>query len=426
MSEAREKKIRLLLDKGVTIPAPGTIEIGPEVDPGRVSGEGVTIFSGCRILGGNTLIMRGTRLGYEAPVTVVDCQVGPGVELKGGFFSRSTFLDGASMGSGAQVREGCLLEEESGGAHAVGLKQTILLPFVRLGSLINFCDCLMAGGTSRKDHSEVGSSYIHFNYTPLQDKATPSLIGDVPHGVMLNQRPIFLGGQGGLVGPSRLGYGTVIAAGTIFRGDSPEGGKLLFGGPRKANKSVFHTGVYWSIRPRTLNNVNFIANLCALRQWYLHARAPFFSGDAMGKAVFKGAIEKIEMAINERITRLGRMVAKLPASAEICEKTMKREAPRALLKRKRELFGRWQRVEDALRSAVEITGDAARRDTFLSGLSDTTRQHGSGYLEAVRGLGWEGALTGTDWLQGIVDGINSDVLALLPSFAGPRREAKST
>ena len=109
------------------------------------------------------------------------------------------------MGPGAQVREGCLLEEEANGAHCVGLKQTILFPFVTLGSLINFCDCLMAGGTSRKDHSEVGSSYIHFNFTPDGDKTTASLFGDVPRGVMLDQPPIFLGGQGGAVGPVRAG-----------------------------------------------------------------------------------------------------------------------------------------------------------------------------------------------------------------------------
>jgi UDP-N-acetylglucosamine/UDP-N-acetylgalactosamine diphosphorylase len=87
-------------------------------------------------------------------------------------------------------------------AHAVGLKQTILFPFVTLGSLINFCDCLMGGGTSRRNHSEVGSSFIHFNYTPRQDKATASLLGDVPRGVMLDQPPIFLGGREESSGPS--------------------------------------------------------------------------------------------------------------------------------------------------------------------------------------------------------------------------------
>jgi len=116
------------------------------------------------------------------------------------------------MGSGSHVRDGTILEEQASVAHTVALKQTILFPFVTLGSLINFCDCFMSGGTDRKNHSEVGSSYIHFNFTPNQDKATASLIGDVPNGVMLNKNPIFLGGQGGLIGPCRLTFGTIIAA----------------------------------------------------------------------------------------------------------------------------------------------------------------------------------------------------------------------
>ena len=132
------------------------------------------------------------------------------------------------------VREGCILEEHASIAHTVGLKQTILFPFVTLGSLINFCDCLMAGGTGPKDHSEVGSSYIHFNFTPNQDKATPSLIGDVPRGVMLNQRPIFLGGQGGMVGPLRLNYGITVAAGTILRKDELRPDRLIIGGGGRA------------------------------------------------------------------------------------------------------------------------------------------------------------------------------------------------
>ena len=203
-----------LLEKGVHIPVPQSVQIGEEVSVDRISGDRVTLYPGCRIYGSSTLILPGAGLGYESPVTVENCQIGPMVQLKGGFFSQSVFLKGAEMGSGAQVREGVILEEAARAAHTVGLKQTILFPFVTLGSLINFCDCLMAGGTDRKNHSEVGSSYIHFNYTPNQDKATPSLLGDVPRGVMLNQPPIFLGGQGGVVGPCRLDFGTALS---LFR-----------------------------------------------------------------------------------------------------------------------------------------------------------------------------------------------------------------
>jgi UDP-N-acetylglucosamine/UDP-N-acetylgalactosamine diphosphorylase len=143
--------------EGVSIPAPSTVDIGDDVDLDRISGHDVVIHPGCRLYGSQTVISSGVRLGAESPVTVEDCCLGPQVELRGGYLRQSVFLEKASMGLGAQVREGCLLEEEASGAHCVGLKQTILLPFVTLGSLINFCDCLMAG-TSRENHSEVGAA----------------------------------------------------------------------------------------------------------------------------------------------------------------------------------------------------------------------------------------------------------------------------
>ena len=113
------------------------------------------------------------------------------------------------VGSNAHIRVGTLVEEEASTAHAVGLKHTVLMSFVTLGSLINFCDGLISGGRSRREHTEVGSGFIHFNYTPrghAGDKATPSLIGDVVHGVFLRQPRIFLGGLSGIVGPQKVGF----------------------------------------------------------------------------------------------------------------------------------------------------------------------------------------------------------------------------
>jgi UDP-N-acetylglucosamine/UDP-N-acetylgalactosamine diphosphorylase len=322
-SESKDKVARLLR-KGVEIPNPQSVLIAYELILDRFAGDGVVIYPGCKIFGENTLIMPGARIGYEGPVTVEDCQIGPNVELKGGFFRRSAFLEKANVGYGAHVRDGCILEEEANGAHTVGFKQTILFPFVTVGSLINFCDCLMAGGTSRKNHSEVGSSYIHFNYTPNQDKATPTLIGDVPRGVMLNQPPIFLGGQGGLVGPVRVEYGTVIAAGVVYRKDVLDGGKLILDrspliweGQDRDLISNFYSGLYFHIKCQTLNNINYIANLIALRQWYLGVRSQFFGGDPMGQMLYEGVLYKLDMAIKERTERLGAFVQKMPESAEI-------------------------------------------------------------------------------------------------------------
>ncbi len=190
-----------LLARGVIMPDPDSVYVASDVDVGRISGNGVTVFPGSRIAGSRTLILPGVQIGYEAPVTLENCRVGRNVRLNGGFFQEAVFLGDNVFGSNAHVRAGTIMEEQACAAHTVGLKQTLLFPFVTLGSLINFCDCFMAGGTSRKNHSEVGSSFVHFNYTPNQDKATPSMMGNVHQGVFLDQSPIFLGGQGGLGGP---------------------------------------------------------------------------------------------------------------------------------------------------------------------------------------------------------------------------------
>src|SRR5690606_1997997 len=129
-----------------------------------------------------------------------DSALARGAAVASGYVEGAVLLREAKLGANAHVRPGTLLEELASTAHAVGLKQTVLLAYVTLGSLINFCDCLMAGGTSRSDHSEVGSGFIHFNFTPWGergDKATPSLIGDVVRGVFLRERRIFLGGLAG-------------------------------------------------------------------------------------------------------------------------------------------------------------------------------------------------------------------------------------
>ena len=302
------RAIEALLDKGVSIPNPLSLDIGPEVDVDRISADGVTIHPGCRIRGGRTVISAGVTLGSEGPVTIEDCRLGPNVSLKGGYAANAVFLDGASLGLGHQVREGTLLEEEANGAHCVGLKQTILFPFVTLGSLINFCDCLMSGGTGRSDHSEVGSSYVHFNFTPRGDKATASLFGDVARGVMLREPPIFLGGQGGAVGPVMVGYGSVVAAGSVLRSDVPDG-QLTIVAPPASKQAPVNPGSYRDVSPAVAKNAIYIANLRALQEWYQRARSPFFAAQEFGELIYEGALEMLAAAMSERSKRLQAMVA---------------------------------------------------------------------------------------------------------------------
>jgi len=401
-----------LLEKGVRFINPLTVTIGEEVDPNRISGEGVTIYPGCRLHGKTTAILSGVTLGKEAPVVVEDCQLGPQVDLKGGYFKKTTFLSKANLGMGAHVREGCLLEEEANGAHTVGLKQTILFPFVTLGSLINFCDCLMAGGLSRRDHSEVGSSFIHFNYTPEGDKTTASLIGDVPRGVMLNQPPIFLGGQGGIVGPVRVGYGNVLAAGSVLRRDVPEDRRLVAQAIDRSVDRPLPSRHYPALSRVVVNNVLYLANLLALEQWYRHVRRDFLQALPLGRFLYEGALDKLRLAREERVKRLKAMAGKMPEAI-----TAGAAPSGAETARKKEFH---ERVDDLL--AVFAAGvpnpvGAAERDGFLNILAKTDKEADDSYLTAIRGLAAAEAQQGTIWLQAVVDHLASGAWRVLPSFA---------
>ncbi len=415
MKRRSASKIEKLLQKGVKIPNPQSIEIGHEVDRDRISGDGVVIHGGCKLYGSSTLILRGTKIGYEGPVTIENCQVGPQVELKEGFFKDAVFLKKVSMGSGSNVREGTILEEESKVAHTVGLKQTILFPFVTLGSIINFCDCLMSGGTNRKNHSEVGSSYIHFNYTPNQDKATPSLIGDVPRGVMLNQRPIFLGGQGGLVGPCRLEFGTVIAAGSIFRKDELRPERLLIGNMAKGGSMPFAPGVYYNIKRLTVNNIIYIANLIALEHWYTNVRSQFISDD-FPKPLFDGLKEKLEMAINERIYRLNGLSRKMSDSVTAYQLHAKDNKSHFVVRQKNELYKRWTELEEYFKSQRYGEENMESKDIFLEKLDLGIKTSGKDYISVIKGLSIKDTKAGTAWLQEIVDHITAGALKIIPSF----------
>jgi len=402
-------KIENLLNRGVRIPNPESVEIGDDVDIHRISGDDVVIYSGCKIFGASTLILQGAKIGYQGPATIENCYIGPEVELGAGYFKDTVFLKGAKVGPGAQVREGTILEEGASAAHTVGLKQTILFPFVTLGSLINFCDCFMAGGTSRKDHSEVGSSFIHFNYTPNQDKATPSLLGDVPRGVMLDQRPIFLGGQGGLVGPCRLAFGTITAAGTICRKDELRSDRLILGQAGQGGSIPYTPRLSQNIVRTVRNNVTYIANLIALMQWYEHVRSVFVSNN-LAELLHQGLKTTLQLGLSERIKQFERYRKKMARSSKV------NSGLRSLHTFHQELYDQWTELEAFFAEQNGYSGKVEFRDTFLKALHQTIRQTGNDYIRVIKALKDSDRQLGTRWLQGIVDDTLSGVSKIIPSF----------
>jgi UDP-N-acetylglucosamine/UDP-N-acetylgalactosamine diphosphorylase len=403
-------KIFELIKKGVEISNPYTIDVGDEVRVDRISGKGVRIYPGCRIYGEHTVISGGCQIGHEGPATIDNCQLGPKVELKGGYFNKSVFLEKANMGLGAHVREGCILEEEANGAHCVGIKQTILFPFVTLGSLINFCDCLMAGGRSRKDHSEVGSSYIHFNFTPDGDKTTASLIGDVPRGVMLNQPAIFLGGQGGMVGPLRMGFGNVVAANSVLRNDYAEDNMLIVGKTYSGKTVNFKPRAYIGLHRIVGNNIMYIANLMALEEWYIHVRRPFLESQEFGQLIYAGLLDKLALAKKERIKRLQVLAEKSKTPPEN-EKERKSDVAG-----RNEFHERFSEIDGLFARGIQDSAVERYRDDFLSASDKMRSERGADYIAVIQGFPNYVSEKGVLWLKKIVDTFCEQAKAVMPSL----------
>src|SRR5215471_12432693 len=262
MRQDLEAKLRHLEGRGVIIVDPRQTYLDDAVDVNRVC-QGAVLHPGTRLVGPRTFVGPGARVGTEGPAVLENTVIGANTEVASGYLSDAVMLRDARVGCNAHIRAGTLLEEEASTAHGVGLKHTILMSFVTMGSLINFCDALVAGGSSRKKHTEVGSGFIHFNYTPRGehgDKATASLIGDVVHGVFLRQPRIFLGGLSGLVGPQKVGFGSFTVAGQVVRREIPSN-RLVGDVPRKVDREFYN---FTEGPNRILNlNLEYIGQLTA-------------------------------------------------------------------------------------------------------------------------------------------------------------------
>lgn len=363
-----EQRLHEFAAQGVQIVDPRQTFIDDDVVAERVR-PGAILHPGARLHGARTFIAEGAQVGVEGPATVRDAVFGAEASVASGYVEGAVLFPGATLGAAAHVRPGTILEEQASTAHSVGLKHTILLSFVTLGSLINFCDCLMAGGTSRRDHSEVGSGFIHFNFTPWGargDKATPSLIGDVPRGVFLREPRIFLGGVAGLVGPGEVGFGGITGAGQVVR--KPVGEGRLSLQPIRELDTKRDRGHLDGAHPRAERNIAYIANLVALRAWYRNVRLVRARGSL--RVVVEAGIETLDICIAERLERLEAFLAE---RGELMP-TLTLEPPEA----------------DANRCPLRCGIDGSPDDEHVAW---------------VQGLGPEALQEGIRWLRSIVESV---------------------
>lgn len=309
--------IRTLLDKGVRIPCPEAVSVD-NIPPERICAR-ATLYPGTCLSGPDTFIGEDTVIGQGGGALIQNCQIGKGCTLMQGVYRDSTMLDGFNARHGAELRDNCLLEEDVSLGHTVGLKQTVFMTHVVAGSLINFCDALLCGGRSRKDHSEIGSCMALYNFTPQGDKFA-SYFGDVRTGVFLDDDAIFIGGQTQIVSPVHVGFGSVIAAGTKLS-HSVSDHTFVTGcdAPlrQKENSSVIRRA-----SEKTATTLGYIQQLQALKTWYQYVRQPALSGISHYDILLPAALRRLDAAIAERVARLERFAKHLanntPTDAQTC------------------------------------------------------------------------------------------------------------
>ena len=197
-----------------------------------------------------------------------------------------------------------------------------------------------------------------------------------------------------------------------------ESGRLTLGHAPIERDSNFQPGLYWHVEKLVFNNTNYIANLIALRHWYRMVRSPFFERYPLGKMLHEGLLETLDMAIEERIRRFEGLCQKMPESAKKYRAVMKAGTNEKLLRQKEELSGRWSELEAMFRSRLEDPGDRSLYEPFLEEIERHLQNQGPDYVSVIKGLDEAWSARGTRWLQSIVDAVNGQFIALMPSYGG--------
>ena len=384
------ERVARLRERGVDVWGPERVYVAADVPLENIE-PGASIYL-ATLSGPELRIGRGSRIGISGHARVAGCQIGRGVELGAGTYEGGTFLDDAVVRGFAEIRPGTLLEEQVDSAHTVAFKNTILTATVVTGSLINYCDLFMSGGTSRSDHSEVGSGVIHFNFDPRGDKYG-TLVGDV-RGVLLRSAPVFVGGQCGLAGPLHIDFGSVIAAGSLVRRDVGPA-VVHFENFETQQVADFDREIYLGLKRKFLTTAKLIGNLWALEAWYEQVRLPF--ADDYQKPLYRAAQGQARAHIAERIKRLEKIIGKLERSIE------KSAASADSLLQK--FHGEHRRLIECRGRIVEILSggvpDSRAPAAFLGNYEQA--RHAQSHIDAVRKLDASAAEAAAGWLQQIAE-----------------------
>ncbi|MBF0280627.1 MAG: hypothetical protein HQM13_22725 [SAR324 cluster bacterium] len=410
-----------LRNQGVIIPAPEQVCLGREV-PFESIGKGVTLHPFCRIGGEKTRIFpdaeigpRGTVvienstvgsesvIGNQGSVTLIDTFTGPKTVLGSGEAEQSVILgketehNDFSTGVGFRIRKGSLYEEDASSAQHTDTKMTVLFPWVTLGSNVNLCDLMLTGGVGPQlgNFTEVGSGTIHFNFTIRGDKATASLFGNVPDGVFLKEKRLFIGGNNSLLGPLQAEFGAMTAAGVRIAGKLKEGLNLGRGLP--VGHMDYDPRIFSKTKEIISQQVSYIGQLVALFHWYREIRFRSVPSDLERLSLFQAGQQTIALNIKERIAQAGQFIEGLETSIQIL--SSQAMPPRSMIEEQKKLLEHWPRLKAHLENYEDYFWEIPG---LLSHALDESASLHTRYTDIIRNLPHDSVQIGKSWLESIV------------------------
>jgi len=377
-------RLSWLAQNGVKVWGPERVYVSEDVRLDRISAG--AMLTNATITGAATFIGTRAQIGISGLARIHDAQIGPSVVLGAGSYTNCVLLHRSKARGFAEFRQGTVLEEEAETGHNVGLKNTVLMMGAVAGSSINFCDVVLAGGSSRRDHSEVGSGVVHFNFDPRGDKFG-SLMGDAT-GCLLQSRRIFLGGNSGIVAPVHLEFGAVVAAGSILRHDVSE--NQLARGNSTGLSGDYDPDRYFDLSRKFCTTAKLVGNLYALRAWYRNIRQACAESDS--RLLYAAAAQEFERHIKRRVDELAKIVGKLDKSLS---KPRTREQDREFDEQHRKLLANREQIDSFL-----LHEDDARAPAVLVA-EYTENRRSRDHLESVRDISAEASGAAARWLREI-------------------------
>jgi UDP-N-acetylglucosamine/UDP-N-acetylgalactosamine diphosphorylase len=181
-----------------------------------------------------------------------------------------------------------------------------------------------------------------------------------------------------------MGFGNVVTAGSVLRQDCPGDNQLITVEPRPGGAREYQPALYPNLKRVVENNILYLANLAALREWYVHVRKPFFDAVELGSLIHAGLLDKLSLALKERFKRLEAMTRRTPQFGDGFTKN-------------------GSKIKEMFEMDTTPDSDAGMlRDAFLGGLNRVMQAGDGGYIATIQGLPADISEKGTAWLESVV------------------------